>query len=584
MAEVKRTFDGTIGQRSKGRGGADQIEHDLDNLFAMLDPSSTIKDFDTGQTYPGGIKPEYLASDFRLNDTFVGERTINPDITEPYAETGTLTKLLSWFAKRFSEILGTGSWKSTPPVTLTEAYQHITADAPHTGHETLEGAQAKVDLHNATTNNVHGVAGNVVGTTDTQTLSNKSLGSDLNAANNKIINLAAPTSNTDAATKIYVDNTLGTHKSSNDHDSRYYTKNQLATAGQAIISWGNLVDVPNLADPNFAGWLPHRNNLPLDKPVNTVYGVTDDGDGKPALYVCVATSGGLDAQWKKIGDVDWTNNHSGLTGLLNDDHPQYLNLERGDNLYYRKHEVNNLLTGKADVNHTHTDYVTRVNGSLAGDLDFAGHIAKNMVEDKGIAFPPDPVVGQRFYRTDLNESFVYKGITSGWVAVSGRGAVLKRETFTANTSGVVTFVLTTGRYEVGTSSLLAFKNGMLASHTEISSISFQLNVTLGDTIVAWYLENTPEVINMAVQKDGSLQTNLNADMLDGKHASDFLPSTHLAEHLRIEIGVSPPENPNSKTFWYEDLGESIDFVLGGGLLIGNASTDGSDDVWFDENV
>ncbi len=65
-------------------------------------------------------------------------------------------------------------------------------------------------------------------------------------------------------------------------------------------------------------------------------------------------------------------------------------------------------------------------------------------------------------------------------------------------------------------------------------------------------------------------------------ASDL--AAHNAEHLRIEIGVAPPENINSKTFWLENLGESIDFVLGGGLLIGNASTDGSDDVWFDENV
>lgn len=70
----------------------------------------------------------------------------------------------------------------------------------------------------------------------------------------------------------------------------------------------------------------------------------------------------------------------------------------------------------------------------------------------------------------------------------------------------------------------------------------------------------------------------NLTQLDNKVMSQ------LAEHLRIEIGVAPPENPNSKTFWLEDLGESIDFVLGSGLLIGNASTDGSNDVWFDENV
>jgi hypothetical protein len=79
--------------------------------------------------------------------------------------------------------------------------------------------------------------------------------------------------------------------------------------------------------------------------------------------------------------------------------------------------------------------------------------------------------------------------------------------------------------------------------------------------------------------------NENADIIDqALKAHDDTLATHLAEHLRIEIGVAPPENPNSKTFWLENLGESIDFVFGGGLLIGNASTDGSDDVWFDENV
>ena len=61
-------------------------------------------------------------------------------------------------------------------------------------------------------------------------------------------------------------------------------------------------------------------------------------------------------------------------------------------------------------------------------------------------------------------------------------------------------------------------------------------------------------------------------------------AAHKAEHVRIEIGVAPLENPNSKAFWLEDLGESIDFVSGSALLIGNASTDGSDDVWFDKNI
>ncbi len=58
---------------------------------------------------------------------------------------------------------------------------------------------------------VHGVTGNIVGTSDVQTLTNKTLGTgtdlsaDLDAATNKIVNLGLPTQATDAATKAYVD-------------------------------------------------------------------------------------------------------------------------------------------------------------------------------------------------------------------------------------------------------------------------------------------------------------------------------------------------------------------------------------------
>ncbi len=68
-----------------------------------------------------------------------------------------------------------------------------------------------VSDHNDLTTGVHGVTGNVVGTSDTQELTNKTLGAstslsaDLDANTHKITNLVSPTLTADAATKGYVD-------------------------------------------------------------------------------------------------------------------------------------------------------------------------------------------------------------------------------------------------------------------------------------------------------------------------------------------------------------------------------------------
>ena len=372
---------------------------------------------------------------------------------------------------------------------------------------------------------------------------------------------------------------LNTHKASSDHDSHnatlHYTKTNMQTTGQAQVHWGNLTNVPNMADSSWKSSVATPANLPVTG--NTLGDqrvVLNDGDGKQAVYICVATTGTYDLQWDKIGDVDWTNAHSGLVGLNNDDHTQYLTPERGDVRYNTKSEITTALAGKSNTNHNHSGvYVSVTGGSLGSNLDFAGFEGKNFVIDNEVTAPLNPKVGQPWYDTGSNKLFVYKGLVLGWVDVSGKGAIIKTKEF-ITTAGQTVFDLTNvGLYEVGTNTLTFYKKSATGKYelldaddyTESSSVTITLDsgALIGEEYLARWFENNPEIVNTSVQKDGTLQVNLNADMLDGTHLADIY--AYINSQFTDQVTVS------SNT-WYWNSGTTTPILTENTMPTGTLST------------
>jgi hypothetical protein len=100
------------------------------------------------------------------------------------------------------------AYTDTRETAITNAYEAYAdtaeADAKSYADGIVGTVSGNLSTHESDTS-THGVTGDIVGTTDTQTLSNKTLGSDLAAGGYKVTGLLNPSANQDAATKSYVD-------------------------------------------------------------------------------------------------------------------------------------------------------------------------------------------------------------------------------------------------------------------------------------------------------------------------------------------------------------------------------------------
>ena len=289
---------------------------------------------------------------------------------------------------------------------------------------------------------------------------------------------------------------IATHITSGDHDTRYYTKVQAQTAGQAIVHWDNIIAKPAFGDDCWKKPVATEAELPATGNL--------DGDLRLVLDTdIVYTYDGATTSWKVAGASGSNKtSHSLLQNLLNDDHPQYL---RTDGL--RK---------------------------LTGNLDFNGYRADNLAAPAGATPPVNPIPGQVWWNGAANQLMVNKA--GGWADVSGSGALIRRKEFVA-TAGQTDFsVSDIGTYEVGANTMSVYKKNAAgkyekldpSDYTEKSTSVVALKVAAGvnDEYMCEWFENSPEVVNLVVKKDGTLQANLNADFLDGMHAADFAPAAH----------------------------------------------------------
>jgi hypothetical protein len=235
-----------------------------------------------------------------------------------------------------------------------------------------EDVQDNLDTHTNASSGVHGVTGNVVGTTDAQTLSNKTLGSDLAAGGYKVSGLLNPSANQDAATKSYVDTAVS--NLINSAPELLDTLNELAAAigddedfiGTVTASIGEKVAK---AGDSMSGNLDFGGT----NKVTSLGAPTSNGDAANKLYVDTEISD-LDASLKTYADQAETDAKAYTDtreGLITTAYQNYADIAEADAKTYAD--------GLDDATNTRIDNLSTTNVAEGTNLYFTNQRAIDAV-------------------------------------------------------------------------------------------------------------------------------------------------------------------------------------------------------------
>lgn len=254
-----------------------------------------------------------------------------------------------------------------------------------------------------------------------------------------------------------------------NHDTRYYTKTNLQTTGSASVHWGNITNVPAFGSLNWKDPVDRSDSsygsgtvLPLTaNVVNDCRMVRDDGDGKPAQYVCVATSGAWGDQWKKIADIDWGSSNSiSVTALGN---LASTNVQAA--LYELQGDIDNIISGTTPIDLSLDDAYNHGSVVVVDTTDVAWQLsdgrAFSVSSDAGVTKVLDVAAGAAGDTVTIN----------GKLDVNGGAITLDATTssnFTVTGNTLTLSTVTSGNVVLSSAGTLTLKDQNLTAGIPVS--------------------------------------------------------------------------------------------------------------------